>query len=93
MVVALVLLAVFIYAIYHLFKVLPTSFVPNEDQGYAMAAIIMPQAASLDAHAGDRRRGSDAIFKKIPGVADAHAWSPATACSTAASRPTPPRSS
>ena len=27
----------------------------NEDQGYAMAAIIMPQAASLVAHAGDRR--------------------------------------
>ena len=26
---------------------MPTSFVPNEDQGYAMAAIIMPQAASL----------------------------------------------
>ena len=41
------LLAVFLYSIYHLFTMLPTSFVPNEDQGYAFAAIIMPQAASL----------------------------------------------
>ncbi len=47
MVVALVLLAGFLYAIWHLFQIIPTSFVPNEDQGYAMAAIIMPQAASL----------------------------------------------
>ena len=42
------LLAVFLYSIYHLFTVLPTRFVPNEDQGYVFAAIIMPQAASLD---------------------------------------------
>ena len=41
---ALVLLVVFLYAIWHVFHVLPTSFVPNEDQGYAMAAIIMSTA-------------------------------------------------
>jgi multidrug efflux pump len=68
MVVALVLLAVFLYAIWHLFRVLPTSFVPNEDQGYVMAAIIMPQAASLDRTQRVAEK-VDAIFEKIPGVA------------------------
>jgi multidrug efflux pump len=67
MAIALVLLVGFLYAIWHLFHIIPTSFVPNEDQGYAMSAIIMPQAASL-AHAGDLHR-ADEIFKNIPGVA------------------------
>ena len=66
-VVALVLLAVFLYSIYHLFKVLPTSFVPNEDQGYAFAAIIMPQAASLS-RTEEIAKKADAIFKGLPGV-------------------------
>ena len=70
-VVALVLLAVFLYSIFHLFKVLPTSFVPNEDQGYAFAAIIMPQAASLS-RTQEIAAKADAIFKDLPGVADAH---------------------
>ena len=68
MAVALVLLAGFLWAIWHLFHILPTSFVPQEDQGYAMAAIIMPQAASLDRTqvVADK---VDAIFKGLPGVA------------------------
>ncbi|HUO74301.1 MAG TPA: efflux RND transporter permease subunit, partial [Solirubrobacteraceae bacterium] len=66
-VIALVLLAVFLYSIYHLFKVLPTSFVPNEDQGYAFAAVIMPQAASL-ARTQEIANRADAIFKALPGV-------------------------
>lgn len=41
-------LAVMMAAIFYLFKVLPTSFVPAEDQGYLLAAVIMPDAASLD---------------------------------------------
>jgi multidrug efflux pump len=66
-VVALVLLVVFLYAIWHLFHVLPTSFVPQEDQGYAMAAIIMPEAASLDRTQAVAEKVDD-IFKAIPGV-------------------------
>jgi multidrug efflux pump len=66
-VVALILLAVFLYSIYHLFTVLPTSFVPNEDQGYAFAAIIMPQASSL-ARTQEIATRADAIFKDLPGV-------------------------
>jgi multidrug efflux pump len=68
MVAALVLLAVFLWGIWHLFQILPTSFVPNEDQGYAMAAIVMPQAASLERTQAVAER-VDAIFKDIPGVA------------------------
>src|SRR5262249_32517156 len=64
-VIALVLLAVFLYSIYHLFTVLPTSFVPQEDQGYAFAAIIMPQAASL-ARTQSVTEQADAIFKDLP---------------------------
>jgi multidrug efflux pump len=68
MLVAFAVLAVLIYAIVHLFEVLPTSFVPNEDQGYVMAAIIMPDAASLD-RTEDVADRVEKIFEKIPGVA------------------------
>jgi multidrug efflux pump len=69
MVVAFLFLAVFIYLIIHFFEVLPTSFVPAEDQGYVMAAIIMPDAASLNRtqEVADRVEG---VLKKIPGVED-----------------------
>jgi multidrug efflux pump len=67
MIIAFVILAALVYAIIHLFEVLPTSFVPNEDQGYVMSAIIMPDAASLNRteDVADRVEG---IFKKISGV-------------------------
>ena len=65
--IAFILLAVMVWGIVQLFKVLPTSFVPNEDQGYVMAAIIMPDAASLDRTADVTAR-VDRIFEKIPGV-------------------------
>ena len=64
---AFAVLAILIGAIVLLFKVLPTSFVPNEDQGYVMAMIIMPDAASLDRTEAVAER-VDAIFAKIPGV-------------------------
>ncbi len=67
MVVALALLGVFLYAIWHLFAILPTSFVPQEDQGYAMVAIIMPQSASLSRTQAVAER-VDAMLAKIPGV-------------------------
>jgi multidrug efflux pump len=67
MAVALILLAGFLYSIYHLFATLPTSFVPNEDQGYAFALIIMPDAASLDRTTAVAER-VDAMLAKIPGV-------------------------
>jgi multidrug efflux pump subunit AcrB len=53
MVVALVLSRV-PYAISPV-HVLPTSFVPQEDQGYVMAAIIMPERRAIDAQRWPRR--------------------------------------
>ena len=67
MIIAFIVLAVLVWAIVHLFSILPTSFVPNEDQGYVMAMVIMPDAASLDRTKAVTER-VDAIFAKIPGV-------------------------
>ena len=49
-----------------LFKRVPSSFLPEEDQGYIFAAVIMPDAASLDRTeaATDRAQQS---FSKQPG--------------------------
>ena len=67
-VVALVLLAGFVWGIWHLLAVLPTGFVPNEDQGYVMAQVLMPQAASMDRTQAVADR-VDAILATTPGVA------------------------
>ena len=67
MAVAFVLFAVFIGAIPLLFKLLPTSFVPNEDQGYVFAAVIMPDAASMDRTEAVNAK-VDAAFAKNPAV-------------------------
>ncbi|MFI5181420.1 MAG: efflux RND transporter permease subunit [Thermoanaerobaculia bacterium] len=69
MVIAFAVLAVLVWAIVHLFRVIPTSFVPAEDQGYVMAAAIMPDAASFD-RTRDVLDRVDAAFAKTPGVAD-----------------------
>ena len=69
MAIAFVFLALFVGLIVTFFKVLPTSFVPNEDQGYVMAAVLMPDAASLD-RTGAVTDRVDAIFGETPGVAD-----------------------
>ncbi len=45
---ALLLFAVLLFAAWHLFTTVPTSFVPQEDQGHVIAAIQMPDASSLD---------------------------------------------
>ena len=67
MLIAFLLLGVFLWGIWHLFQLLPTSFVPQEDQGYAMVAIIMPQSASLERTQAVAER-VDAMLAKIPGV-------------------------
>ncbi len=67
MIIAFVVLAALVWSIVHLFTILPTSFVPNEDQGYVMAMIIMPDAASLDRTKAVTKR-VDGIFAKLPGV-------------------------
>ncbi|MSR09238.1 MAG: efflux RND transporter permease subunit [Gammaproteobacteria bacterium] len=66
--VALSLMVGFLFAIWQFFNVLPTSFVPKEDQGYAMVVITMPPSASLDRTQAVAARVDD-ILAKIPGVA------------------------
>lgn len=60
MTVAFILLAVMVGLIVYFFKALPTSFVPNEDQGYVMSLAILPDAASLN-----RTQQIDAQIDKI----------------------------
>ena len=67
MFIALALLVVLMAGIYGLFHILPTSFVPQEDQGYAMTAIIMPEAASIDRTQAVAEKVDQALAK-IPGV-------------------------
>jgi multidrug efflux pump len=65
--VAFVLLAVMMFGLVHLFKTIPTSFVPNEDQGYVFAQIMMPDAASLN-RTIDTAMKVDELFAKNPAV-------------------------
>lgn len=66
-VVAMVPLVLMIWGIIHLFGIIPTSFVPNEDQGYVLAQILMPDAASLERTVQTSDR-VDALFAKDPAV-------------------------
>jgi len=67
MVVAFALFAVMILAIVYLFKTIPTSFIPNEDQGYVLAQIIMPDSTSLERTVETSAR-IDQLFAKNPAV-------------------------
>ncbi len=67
--VAFVLLAVMIWALVHLFRTIPTSFVPNEDQGYLFTQILMPDAASLNRTVQTAGK-VDVLFAKNPAVAN-----------------------
>ncbi len=60
-------LAILVGALVYLFMTMPTSFVPNEDQGYVLAALIMPDAASMDRTEETAAR-VDTLFAKHPAV-------------------------
>ena len=66
--VAFAVLAALILCIVQLFRTIPTSFVPNEDQGYVFAGVFLPDAASLDRTVATSDR-VDALFAKEPAVA------------------------
>ncbi len=57
-----------------LFKLIPGSFVPAEDQGYAFAAVILPDGASLDRTEKMTQQVAD-IFASHPAVLDYSALS------------------
>ncbi|MCG5076041.1 efflux RND transporter permease subunit [Paraburkholderia tagetis] len=64
---SVLLIAVMCVATGMLFKKIPTSFVPVEDQGYLLGAVITPDAASLD-RTGDISKRAEDWFMKQPAV-------------------------
>jgi multidrug efflux pump len=55
---------------YGLFSILPSSFVPDEDQGYIFAATMLPDAASLERTVGVSDRATEVLLEH-PAIADA----------------------
>ena len=55
----LLVLAVVVAGAVWLFRILPTAFVPQEDQGYIFVAYFLPDAASLDPHRRGGQPGGD----------------------------------
>ena len=64
---AFVLLAILIGALAYLFKTIPTSFVPNEDQGYLFPMFAMPDAASIN-RTSQSTEIVDKLFAQNPAV-------------------------
>jgi multidrug efflux pump len=67
--IAFIILAFLIYGLVHLFRTIPTAFVPNEDQGYLMGQLIMPDSASLN-RTVQASSQVDQLFAKNPAVAN-----------------------
>lgn len=54
----LIFIAISVIAVLLLLKTVPTGFLPNEDQGYLMADVQLPEAASAEPDQGGRSTGS-----------------------------------
>jgi len=70
----LLLFAVMLLAVWLLFARIPGSFVPAEDQGYMMVAVMLPDSASLDRTQKLTQEVAD-MFASHPSVADSSALS------------------
>ena len=66
-VLGVVLVGVMFLAIGGLFRIIPSSFVPEEDQGILFAAVMLPDGASLDRSETATRRAAE-IFQAHPAV-------------------------
>lgn len=62
-----VLFGAMMVSIFSIFRVLPTGFVPSEDQGYVVAAIMLPPSASLQ-RTSTMMQTVDKAFEPIKGV-------------------------
>ena len=51
-----------------LYKVLPSTFVPDEDQGYFVAAVMMPEGTSLNRTSTTIDKVATAIREQVPGI-------------------------
>ncbi|MBN3807940.1 multidrug efflux RND transporter permease subunit [Paraburkholderia sp. Ac-20347] len=61
------LIVVMLIATGGLFKTIPSSFLPVEDQGYLLGAVVLPDAASLD-RTGELSKKAEDWFAKQPAV-------------------------
>jgi multidrug efflux pump len=66
---SILIIAVFAAGCGGLFSILPSSFVPNEDQGYFIINALLPEGASLD-RTNQVSEEIEAYLKKAPGVHD-----------------------
>jgi HAE1 family hydrophobic/amphiphilic exporter-1 len=66
-VVAVVLLVALTVGTALIGRMIPTSFLPEEDQGYFFAQVVLPDAASLERTDGVMREAEE-IFRSTPGV-------------------------
>ena len=70
------------------FVSIPTGFIPEEDQGYAIVGIQLPDAAAIERTRRRRRRRSRRSSKETPGIAHLltiggiRCWTTAPACPT-----------
>lgn len=69
LIITIPLLAVIAYAIIPTAKKIPNGFLPDEDQGYLFAALIMPEARSLQLTAAAADRASE-LIRQNPNVQD-----------------------
>jgi multidrug efflux pump len=67
--IGLVLICAMLFGTWMLFKIIPSSFVPSEDQGYLFAAVMLPDGASLDRTEALTQRVAE-IFADHPAVED-----------------------
>ncbi|MFW5837123.1 MAG: efflux RND transporter permease subunit, partial [Desulfovibrionaceae bacterium] len=68
-IIGLVFTAFILASCWGMIKVLPTGFVPEEDQGYFIVNVQLPPAASLE-RTNDTMRKMEEYLKKAPGVHD-----------------------
>jgi len=66
---AMIVLSAMLIGVVMLFRIIPGSFVPAEDQGYLFAAVILPDGASLDRSEALTQRVAE-IFAEHPAVLD-----------------------
>ena len=59
-----------VYLGYRIFKVVPTGFIPVQDQGYLMVNVQMPDASSIDRTDAVMKQLTD-LAMKTPGISDA----------------------
>ncbi|MDR0931784.1 MAG: multidrug efflux RND transporter permease subunit [Victivallales bacterium] len=65
----LVLFGVLVFGCYYFYKILPTGFIPNEDQGILFVNIQLPDAASFDRTGNFTNRLVEEV-RKVDGVRD-----------------------